>query len=177
MKTFLIGGARSGKSALATRRAGELAKQVCCLVTATASDDEMAARIAAHRIERPATWSVREEPVHLAAAVREEDRPGRLLLIDCLTVWTANCMWPAPVAEPDIDHWRRERDDFLLSLRECASDVIIVSNEVGSGIVPESAAARLFRDEHGWLNRVIAAACDEVYLVVAGLPLALKTTS
>lgn len=237
MKTFLIGGARSGKSSLAARWAGERSGNVCCVVTATASDDEMSARIAAHRQERPQHWRVREEPVRLGAALRDESRTSMLLLVDCLTLWTANCLWPphpempgttgraatamaltatraaatpapagaasatpptamppdatavtAPAAtvsaatassansdlQPDVAGWQAERDDFLASLRAATNEVIVVSNEVGTGLVPEHAASRLFRDEHGRLNQMVAAACDEVFLVTAGLALRLK---
>jgi adenosylcobinamide kinase/adenosylcobinamide-phosphate guanylyltransferase len=194
LKTFLIGGARSGKSSLAARWADERSKRVCCVVTATASDAEMEARIDAHRRERPPHWRVREEPLRLGAAVMEEGRTGDLLLVDCLTLWTANCLWPpslwsrasaddssaAPAADTstnlqaDLPGWHAERDAFLQSLRTATAAVIIVSNEVGTSLVPENAAARLFRDEQGRLNQLVAAVCDSVFLVTAGLPLRLK---
>jgi adenosylcobinamide kinase/adenosylcobinamide-phosphate guanylyltransferase len=194
MRTLLIGGARSGKSSLAAKWAAERSSNVCCIVTATASDREMAARIDAHRRERPAHWRVREEPRRLAAALDSESATGDLLLVDCLTLWTANCLWPppssptAPIAKPDISApnenpsdfqpdlkgWHAERDAFLASLRATSSEVIIVSNEVGASVVPENAAARLFRDEQGRLNQLVAAACDSVFLVTAGLALRLK---
>lgn len=182
MKTFLIGGARSGKSSLATRWAEERSHKVCCVVTATASDAEMAARIKAHRRERPSHWRVREAPLRLGAAVTEECRTGDLLLIDCLTLWTANCLWPPatlpveaqPDLQGDLQGWHKERDAFLASLRTASGEIIIVSNEVGTSLVPENAAARLFRDEQGRLNQLVAAACDSVFLVTAGLELRLK---
>ncbi len=212
LKTFLIGGARSGKSSLATRWSLSRANEVCCIVTATVSDAEMASRIAAHRSQRPAHWRVREEPVHLGAAIRTEAAAGTLLLVDCLTLWSANCLWPpvplagpstglsaqpcagpsassagrsaqsstgpsassAGTASPDLAGWRLERQDLADALRDYRGEIILVSNEVGMGIVPENAAARLFRDEQGSLNQAIAALCDEVFLVAAGLPLALK---
>ena len=180
MKTLLIGGARSGKSSLATNWALGRSQAVCCMVTASASDAEMVARIAAHRRERPSHWTVREEPLRLGRALREESRQNTLLLIDCLTLWTANCLWPSASAAsgadgaPDVAGWRGERDDFIDALQRFRGDLIVVSNEVGTGIVPANAAARLFRDEHGWLNQAVAAACDEVFLVTAGLPLRLK---
>ena len=200
MRTLLIGGARSGKSALAQRWATERAITVCTLVTGLESDPEMAARIAAHRRERPAHWRVREEPVYLGRALREEgaarehgplaaprDRaPGPdeaatvahapLLLVDCLTLWISNCLWPQAEVVDGNDYatWRRERDDFLEALGACTTDVIIVTNEVGTGIVPNNAASRVFRDEQGWLNQAVAAICDEVFFVTAGLPMCLK---
>jgi len=191
MKTLLIGGARSGKSSLAARWADERSRDVCCIVTATASDAEMEARITAHRRERPPHWRVREEPLRLGAAITEECRTGDLLLVDCLTLWTANCLWPPgklcvepqPDLQADLTTWHTERDAFLESLRNAShtggfprlpSEIIIVSNEVGTGLVPENAAARLFRDEQGRLNQLVAAACDAVFLVTAGLALCLK---
>ena len=191
MKTLLIGGARSGKSALALRWSGERSTSVCTLVTGTESDPEMSARIAAHRRERPAHWRVREEPVYLGRALREEARSttqvlasvppslsasDTLVLVDCLTLWISNCLWPPDQATADADFaiWRRERADFLDALAECKSNVIVVTNEVGTGIVPNNASSRVFRDEQGWLNQAVAAVCDEVFFVTAGLPLRLK---
>jgi adenosylcobinamide kinase/adenosylcobinamide-phosphate guanylyltransferase len=199
MKTFLIGGARSGKSSLAARWAAERSSNVCCVVTAIASDEEMAARIDAHRRERPQHWRVREEPLRLAAALQEESRTGDLVLVDCLTLWTANCLWPAtqhdsvpsagvgpnaaeasavaPAAvdiQPDLAGWHAQRDAFLQSLQAAPGGIIIVSNEVGTSLVPENAAARVFRDEQGRLNQLVAAACDAVFMVTAGLALRLK---
>jgi len=215
MRTLLIGGARSGKSALALRWSNERSTTVCMLVTGTESDPEMAARIAAHRRERPAHWRVREEPVHLGRALQEEgealtappnvaaprdatvprhatappnaaalpNAPSNvthrpLLLVDCLTLWISNCLWPPAQVIDGNDYaiWHRERDDFLDALSACTSDVIIVTNEVGTGIVPNNAASRVFRDEQGWLNQAVAAICDEVFLVTAGLPLCLKSS-
>lgn len=171
MKTLLIGGARSGKSSLALRWAAERSANVCVLVTGTESDPEMTERIATHRRERPAHWRVREEPVRLGEALRQIDSP--MVLVDCLTLWISNCLWStAAVPEPAV--WRRERDDFLAALGQRAADTLIVTNEVGTGIVPDNPAARLFRDEQGWLNQAAAAACDEVYWVTAGLPMRLK---
>ncbi len=182
MRTLLIGGARSGKSALALRWSNERSSNVCTLVTGMESDPEMAARIAVHRRERPTHWRVREEPVHLGRALREEGASASavgvrtLLLVDCLTLWVSNCLWPSDrnCEGADYSAWHRERGDFLDALSACASDIIIVTNEVGTGIVPDNAASRVFRDEQGWLNQAVAAACDEVFLVTAGLPLCLK---
>jgi adenosylcobinamide kinase / adenosylcobinamide-phosphate guanylyltransferase len=179
VKTFLIGGARSGKSSLAARWAQARSQQVCCIVTAvvTPEDAEMEARIEQHRRHRPAHWRVREEPIRLGAAISEECRDGAMLLIDCLTLWTANCLWPPSLpAErgPDMDRWERECGQLIQALRACRGELIVVSNEVGTGIVPESAAGRLFADQHGKINQAVAAECDEVFLVIAGLPLRLK---
>ncbi len=182
MKSFFLGGARSGKSTLAARKAAQCSSDVCCIVTATVADPEMAARVEAHQRERPGHWRVREAPVGLAAALREEAGTAGVLLIDCLTLWVTNCLWPpqegsgGPVSEmtADLAGWRRERDAFIEALSSAHCPVVLVSNEVGGGIVPASPVARLFRDEQGWLNQAVAAACDEVYLVAAGLPLRLR---
>ena len=175
MRTLVIGGARSGKSSLAAGWAAERSHNVCFIATATVSDAEMAARIDLHRRERPQHWRLREEPLQLSKALTAESRRDNLVLIDCLTLWTANCLWPpTSPTEADIPCWHTERDGFLASLRATTSEVIIVSNEVGTSLVPENAAARLFRDEQGRLNQLVAAACDAVFLVTAGLPLRLK---
>jgi adenosylcobinamide kinase/adenosylcobinamide-phosphate guanylyltransferase len=147
----------------------------------------MTARIAAHRRERPAHWRVREEPIHLGRALREEtgsttsaspssSGANPLVLVDCLTLWISNCLWPPDLVAGGANYevWRRERTDFLGALSACKSDVIIVTNEVGTGIVPNNAASRVFRDEQGWLNQAVAAVCDDVFFVTAGLPLRLK---
>jgi adenosylcobinamide kinase/adenosylcobinamide-phosphate guanylyltransferase len=99
-----------------------------------------------------------------------------LLLVDCLTLWISNCLWPPAQVIDGNDYatWHRERDDFLDALAACTADVIIVTNEVGTGIVPNNAASRVFRDEQGWLNQAVAAVCDEVFFVTAGLPMCLK---
>lgn len=185
MRTLLIGGARSGKSRLAEQWARQRAEQVWVLAPAQPSDVEMSARIAAHQRERPTHWRLREEPVHLGAALRELDRQrgGELILVDCLTVWIANCLWPQPLlispgeVAPDTDRWIREQADFLTALAHCQAELILVTNEVGCGIVPAVAAARIFQDEQGRLNQLVAAQCEEVHLVVAGLPLPLKQES
>jgi adenosylcobinamide kinase / adenosylcobinamide-phosphate guanylyltransferase len=185
MRTFLIGGARSGKSSLAANWAAQRATSVCYVATATVSDDEMAARIDLHRRERPDHWRLAEEPRKLAATLRQEANSNQLVLIDCLTLWTANCLWPPPsdLSNPrpdqaelrtDLAGWHAERTAFLDTLKATSTDVIIVSNEVGTSLVPENAAARLFRDEQGRLNQLVAAVCDEVFMVTAGLPFRLK---
>jgi adenosylcobinamide kinase / adenosylcobinamide-phosphate guanylyltransferase len=174
MKTLLLGGARSGKSTLATQWAQQRSGDVCVLVTASESDPEMAARIAAHRRARPSHWRVRAEGVRLGTALHEEAARAPVVLVDCLTLWIANCLWHAGQPEPDQTAWQRERADFLEALRGSTAQVIVVSNEVGAGIVPENAAARLFRDEQGWVNQAVAQLCEEVFFVAAGLPLRLK---
>jgi adenosylcobinamide kinase/adenosylcobinamide-phosphate guanylyltransferase len=175
MKTLIIGGSRSGKSSLAVKWAAQRSTSVSVIVTAASSDAEMAARIEAHRRERPSGWRVREEPVRLGYALEHEAAAGALVLVDCLTVWTANCLWQGPPEyRCDMERWRHEREALLEALQRMRGETIVVTNEVGTGVVPDNPAARLFRDEHGWLNQAVAAACDEVFLVTAGLPLRLK---
>ena len=175
MKTLIIGGSRSGKSALAVKWAAERSSSVCVIVTAVAADEEMAARIEAHRRERPAGWVVREAPVRLGAALEQESASGAVVLVDCLTVWTANCLWQGPPDyRCDMPRWRHEREALLEALHRTQAETIVVTNEVGTGVVPDTPAGRRFRDEHGWLNQAVAAVCDEVFLVTAGLPLRLK---
>jgi adenosylcobinamide kinase/adenosylcobinamide-phosphate guanylyltransferase len=127
----------------------------------------MSARIAMHRKQRPSSWRVIEEPVRLGATLRAATEAHAVILIDCLTLWTSNCLWPDNV-------WAAERESFLEALRDCSGRVIIVSNEVGTGIIPANAASRVFVDEQGWLNQSVAAACDEVYLAVAGIGVRIK---
>jgi adenosylcobinamide kinase/adenosylcobinamide-phosphate guanylyltransferase len=168
-KTLIIGGARSGKSRLAERMAADSGLAVTCIATATADDKEMAARIAMHRARRPASWGTVEEPVRLAAALREHAAPGRCLIVDCLTLWLTNML-----LAPESDTFARECAALLAALPGLPGRLIVVTNETGLGIVPLGEINRRFADEAGWLNQDVAAACDQVLLTVAGLPLALK---
>jgi adenosylcobinamide kinase/adenosylcobinamide-phosphate guanylyltransferase len=167
LSILVIGGARSGKS----RHAGELALRSglapVLVATAQGLDAEMEQRIARHREERAPGWQVIEEPLELAACLAAEAGPGRILVVDCLTLWLTNWM----LAGRD--------DDAVVStltgaLAQLAGPVILVSNEVGAGIVPDNELARRFRDAQGRLNQAVASACDRVTLVCAGLPLVLK---
>jgi adenosylcobinamide kinase/adenosylcobinamide-phosphate guanylyltransferase len=167
MREFILGGARSGKSALAVRLAQASGRAVTVVATAAAGDAEMAERIARHRAARPATWRVVEEPIALAARLRAECAADRLVIVDCLTLWLANLMLAAAPLEA-------ERAALLDALPGLAGRVLFVANEVGLGIVPENALARRFRDAAGALNQAVAERCDRVTLVTAGLPLVLK---
>ena len=166
MKELVLGGARSGKSAYAQRRATASGLSVTVVVTGSAGDDEMAERIAHHRAARPAEWRVVEAPRALAAALREAAAPGRCLIVDCLTLWLVN------VIDGDF---AVEREALLDLLPTLPGEVIFVANEIGLGIVPLGAETRRFRDEAGRLNQDLAATCERVTFVAAGLPLALKT--
>jgi len=173
---FLLGGARSGKSALAQRLAEDSGLPVTVIVTGEARDGEMAERIARHRRERPAHWRTVEAPFTLAAALRAHAAPGRFVLVDCLTLWLSNwllaCLDDPPRRTPT--EFAAERAALLELVAEPPGPLVLVANEVGLGLVPETALGRRFRDEAGRLNQDVAARAAAVSLVVAGLPLRLK---
>lgn len=169
MLTVLLGGARSGKSTLAVELARRAGDPVTFVATATASDEEMAERIARHRAERPAGWKTVEAPVDLLGAVDSVDPPDTLV-VDCLTLWLNNLM--AADVDPSAAVERASSCAEFLSRRPGAT--IVVSNEVGSGIVPASFLPRIYRDTLGRINTVFAAHADAAYLVVAGRVLPLQ---
>ena len=168
MRELILGGARSGKSALAQRRAGESGLAVTYVATATAGDAEMAERIARHQADRPDHWSLVEEPLSLGPVLRERAGPETCLLLDCLTLWLSNLL-----GEGD-EVLERERAAFLEALERPAGPVILVSNEVGQGVVPADPLSRRFVDEAGRLHQAVAARCERVTFVTAGLARALK---
>lgn len=170
MRTLILGGARSGKSALAERLAGSH-DAVLYIATAAAGDDEMAARIQHHRARRPAHWGLSEIPLALGAALRREAHAGRCLLVDCLTLWLSNLL-----CRDDAALFAAERAELLDALVQLPGELILVSNEVGQGVVPLGELSRRFVDEAGRLHQDIAARCERVILTVAGLPLVLKGT-
>jgi adenosylcobinamide kinase/adenosylcobinamide-phosphate guanylyltransferase len=178
---LIIGGARSGKSALAQKRARESGLAVVVFATARAEDAEMARRVARHREQRPAHWTSIEEPVHLAAALSRHAAADTFLLVDCLTLWLSNLFFAgraaaqAEAGEPiDCPLLTDETTALLECIPRLPGRLIVVSNEVGCGIIPINAIARAFADEQGRLNQKVAAACDRVTLSAAGLPLELK---
>ncbi|MFT4171901.1 MAG: bifunctional adenosylcobinamide kinase/adenosylcobinamide-phosphate guanylyltransferase [Rhodocyclaceae bacterium] len=166
---LILGGARSGKSSFAQARAAEGGGAVHVIVTAEAWDDEMRQRIALHQQARPPHWHTREAPHDLPAAVREASAPGRRVLVDCVTLWLSNVLCTTPDALDDAC------DALVAAVAHASGELFIVSNETGWGIVPDNALARRFRDDAGRLNQRLAQACDTVTLIVAGLPLPLKT--
>ncbi len=172
MKQLILGGARSGKSALAERLAAESGNEVVYIATAMtqdASDSEMAARIALHRQRRPAHWLLVEEPLRLAAVLEEHAREGRSLLVDCLTLWLTNLLFFDEGAQ-----LAAEKQHLVDVLPRLPGEVLLVSNEVGMGIVPMGEISRRFQDETGLLHQQLAGLCDRVVLTVAGLPHVLK---
>ncbi len=164
---LVLGGARSGKSRYAQHRAEASGRRPVLIATAEAGDAEMAARIARHAAARDGRWSVIEEPLELAATLRREAGPARTLVVDCITLWLSNLFLrdrdPAAAAQVLVE-----------TVATLEGPVIFVSNEVGSGIVPDNALARDFRDAQGSVNQALAEACDAVVLMTAGIALPLK---
>jgi adenosyl cobinamide kinase/adenosyl cobinamide phosphate guanylyltransferase len=169
---LLLGGARSGKSRYAVEQAQVTGGSVAVVATARALDDDMTARIARHRAERPARWATIEEPHDLPAACRRAARSYDVVVIDCITVWVSNLM-----ERGDDDALvLAAADDLAKMLRERLVWVILVSNEVGQGVHPPTELGRRFRDLLGLVNQRLAAAADRVTLMVAALPLTVKDT-
>jgi len=181
MKELILGGARSGKSLLAEKRAAESGRRVIYLATAEARDGEMSRRITHHRERRPPEWSCVEETLHLAAKLHELAAPDVCILVDCLTLWLSNLLFAGRAAAQaeageaiDCPFFQEETGTLIDLIPQLPGQIILVSNEVGWGIVPMHPVSRLFADEQGRLNQRVAAACDRVTLVAAGLPLQLK---
>ena len=163
---LVLGGARSGKTRRAMAIAGGFAAPVY-IATAQARDGEMKDRIARHRAERGPEWITVEAPLDLCGALHRADAPGKAMLVDCLTLWLSNLM-EAGLSPDD------ETVKLIRTVQALSATVVMVSNEVGLGIVPDNALARRFRDAQGRLNQAVAAAADHVELIVAGLPLTIK---
>jgi adenosylcobinamide kinase / adenosylcobinamide-phosphate guanylyltransferase len=174
--TFVLGGARSGKSAHAERLAAASALPVTYIATACGVDAEFAARIVHHRARRPAHWRLVEADADLALALRESDEEGRCVLIDCLTLWLATLVSPiGEEAEALSDAATAAHvDAFLTALGGARGKIVVVSNEIGLGVVPLGAVTRRYVDELGRLNQRVAAIAREVTLMVAGVPVAVK---
>lgn len=164
---FLTGGARSGKSSLAVALARRHDGPVRYIATASPEDEEMESRIASHRRSRPESWTVVEAPLELGKAVGESAR-HEMIVIDCVTLWISNLM-----VDTDDEDILRRVDEVVETLTARTDPSIVVSNEVGSGLVPMNLVGRRFRDLHGTANQAFAAASDQAYLVVAGRPLTL----
>ncbi|MDP5308958.1 bifunctional adenosylcobinamide kinase/adenosylcobinamide-phosphate guanylyltransferase [Paracoccus spongiarum] len=159
--TLVTGGARSGKSALAERLVARHPGPRIYIATAQPLDQEMADRIVQHQRRRGDLWRCIEEPRDLEGALAASDGQG-VRLVDCLTLWLSNCMGSADVG------------GLVMTLRRQRSPVVLVTNELGQGIVPGNALARRFRDDHGWMNQAVAEAAAEVWMAVSGQPLRLK---
>jgi adenosylcobinamide kinase/adenosylcobinamide-phosphate guanylyltransferase len=170
-RALILGGARSGKSSYALRLAGRFPPPRLYLATAEAGDEEMAARIAQHRRERGEGWDTREAPLDLAAAIAQVQGRYQVILADCLTMWLSNWL----IRGGDGTEIKDVCRELVETLKQATTPTILVSNEVGLGIVPENPLAREFRDWAGWLHQLLAADADLVVLLVAGLPLTLKS--
>lgn len=168
---LVLGGCRSGKSryalAYAERFLGEYNRFIA---TCVPDDDEMKQRVARHQAERKEAWSALEVPLELAAAIQTESPRADVILVDCLTLWMNNLFFETEVQTEIEAHVGRLTD--ALAAAQCP--VIIVSNEVGAGIVPDNALARRYRDAVGWMNQAVAKASDQVVLTVAGIPMFVK---
>lgn len=165
---LVLGGARSGKTGFAERLAMRAGSKPAYLATAQALDAEMRDRVQSHKEQRQGRFATIEEPLELAAAIRTAARSHDVILVDCLTLWITNLI----VANRDV---AAAVEELLVTLADVKSTrVILVSNEVGLGIVPDNAMARMFRDLAGSAHQRLADICDDVYFVVAGLPMVLK---
>ncbi len=175
---FILGGARSGKSAYAEKLTSETGLPVTYIATAQIYDDEFKARVVHHQDRRPKHWQLIEAPHYLGDALATNTHGGHSLVVDCLTLWLAQCICPE-CAPPEGVDWATQRAQFLAQLEKIKQEnmecnLILVSNEVGMGIVPLGAINRQFQDEQGRLNQAVAAIADKVTFVAAGLPLKLK---
>lgn len=166
-RILVLGGQRSGKSRYAEGLVAASGRAPVYLATATPGDGEMATRIAAHVARRGPGWRTVEEPLDLAGALTREARAENAVLVDCLTLWLTNVMG----AERSVE---RETQRLVDALSDAVGPVVIVSNEVGSGIIPANALARRYADALGVLNQQVASAADTVVLVAAGIPTVLK---
>jgi len=164
---LILGGARSGKSSFAQRQAENLPGELIYVATAQPLDAEMEDRIARHRAERGARWQTVEAPLDLAGAIATRSRLENILLVDCLTLWASNLMF----AESDL---AQAISGLTSALANAPGKIVLVSNEVGLGIVPDNALARRFRDVAGEVNQAVAHCADSVIFVAASLPLVLK---
>lgn len=165
---FVIGGAKSGKSSFALAKAESFPGKKAYIATAEPLDDEMKERIEKHRSRRGRDWETFEEPVNIGGVLKDLGSDYNAVIIDCLTLWLSNLLLGSEDVEGEINA-------FVSSLKDCdLKAVFIVSNEVGMGIVPDNALSRTFRDFAGSLNQKMAGIADEVYLVIAGIPIRIK---
>lgn len=170
---LILGGARSGKSAYAEQLAKSTDLAVTYVATAQVYDDEFAQRVAHHQARRPQGWQLVEAPFELAETLRAHDDSNQCIIVDCLTLWLAQCICP-DCESPETVSWVQERQALLEVLPTLKSKVLLVSNEVGMGIVPLGEINRQFQDEQGRLNQAVAELAEKVTFIAAGLPLKLK---
>jgi adenosylcobinamide kinase/adenosylcobinamide-phosphate guanylyltransferase len=175
--TLILGGARSGKSSYAQTLAENSGKSVTYLATAQALDDEMSARIKKHQAERPAHWQTLEIPMKIASHVGEIK--SELVILDCMTLLTTNLLMQFVKDDlvdeaPFTESIHKEVDDLLAAIRNGKQDWIIISNEIGLGLVPPYQMGRVYRDVLGWANQRLAREADKVIFMVAGIPMDVK---
>jgi adenosylcobinamide kinase/adenosylcobinamide-phosphate guanylyltransferase len=166
---LITGGARSGKSRYAEQRVGEMGGRRLYVATAEANDEEMAQRIAEHRKRRGSQWRTIEEPLELTQALLAERGKTDCALVDCLTLWISNLL-----IRRDEEHAAKKVQELIQKLPQLDFHLVLVTNEVGWGIVPDHPLARKFRDLAGWTNQRVAQAANEVILMVAGMPIIAK---
>ena len=176
--TFLLGGARSGKSSYAQKLAQQSGRSVTFIATAQALDDDMSARIKKHQGGRPAAWTTLEIPLNITEHLRAEPIKTEVVLLDCITLLANNLFMPF-VKDDLVDEKQamqavhKEVNDLLACIREGKGDWIVISNEVGLGVVPAFQMGRAYRDILGWANERLAREADEVYWMVAGIPVSI----
>ena len=172
MKTLILGGVRSGKSRLAERLAVETGREVVYIATATALDEAMRQRIAAHQSRRSKDWILVEEPLQLAQALALHVTPERCVIVDCLTLWLSNLLTAS-----DSSRFAPERTALLETWPRLDGDILLVANETNLGVIPLGELSRRYCDEAGLLHQEMASRCDRVVFTVAGLPQILKGPS
>jgi adenosylcobinamide kinase / adenosylcobinamide-phosphate guanylyltransferase len=175
--TLILGGARSGKSAYAEEQARSLGEQVLFVATATAGDEEMEARIQKHRASRPTEWETLEARLDTGRAILSRESPVDVVILDCVTLLVSNILLELPEnspAEVVIEKVSAELEALLKAYAKTGGEWLIISNEVGLGLVPVYALGRVYRDALGWANQRLAKAADRVIFMVAGIPTVIK---
>ncbi|TYL46863.1 bifunctional adenosylcobinamide kinase/adenosylcobinamide-phosphate guanylyltransferase [Marinomonas sp. IMCC 4694] len=172
MKHLVLGGVRSGKSAYAEEEIAACEKPVCYVATTQVWDEDMAERVRLHQTRRPSDWRLIEEPLALAEVLDSLNSPEQAVIIECFTLWLTNLL-----CLDDEARLAQEKQDLLRAVSEFKGDLVLVSSEVGLGIMPMNALARRFGDEAGAMNQALATLTDRVTLVAAGLPMPLKSLS
>lgn len=173
---LILGGARSGKSAFAEKLALESNLPVSYIATAQVYDQEFGKRIAHHQARRPSDWTTVEQPFNLGKTLLQHAKNDACVIVDCLTLWLAQCLCP-DCERPENFNWQSERKQLIDTLPNLQGTILLVSNEVGMGIVPLGEINRQFQDEQGRLNQEIAKLAGKVSFIVAGLPISIKNAS
>lgn len=169
-KILVLGGCRSGKSSHALELAEAMGPHRIFVATCVPRDDEMRDRVVRHQKDRSESWDTLEIPTALPDAIREHSPSADVMLVDCLTLWMSNLL----METEEVEAIRQRIDELAEAVKAAPHAVVLVANEVGSGIVPENRLARLYRDLAGWSNQAMAAACDRVVWTVAGIPVTIK---